>query len=132
MHCGKPESKFHIDLGKPSERKDATFLRKYYDDKLQMLESGEHIQVLNQVCLNELCRQVSVMCFERGQLLTQIISHFVNLSGVMRKEADQKQSEVNARYAKMLQTLEQQFQTKLDLVTRAYEQLEYQLQSLTN
>lgn len=43
MHCGKPESKFHIDLGKPSERKDATLLRKYYDDKLQMLESGEHI-----------------------------------------------------------------------------------------
>ena len=60
---------------RPSNRQDAILLQKWFDDALKLISNSSeedklsYQQMAHNICIDELARQVSVFCGERGQLL---------------------------------------------------------------
>ena len=78
-------------LGKPSSRHDAIVLTQWYSDIMTLVHNENHsnaskhcqpllhTQLVHNIVMKELTRQVSVYCIERGILLKTIFDSYIRL-----------------------------------------------------
>lgn len=83
LYKNTPNDKLTIDklfLGPPSGRQECENLKKWYDSmreaycKDQLCSDNQ--KIINQVCIKEIIRQVSVNCIERGALLAEVSNFY--------------------------------------------------------
>ena len=76
-------------LNKPTNRNDVIELSKWLDNMLEQLNNDnfykenidffEYIQLIYTACLQELIRQVTIQCSERGNLFNKIWKTFIKI-----------------------------------------------------
>eukprot|EP00899_Mesostigma_viride_P013739 jgi/Mesvir1/22366/Mv25107-RA.1 len=96
---------------RPSSRRDCQFLEQWLELRLSadMFDAGgawdgslfPRIQQLFATCLSELCRQVAVHCFERGQLLARVWNYWTELVDVEYFRQRGVMAELDRRLATM-------------------------------
>jgi hypothetical protein len=95
------------DLGNPSSRQDAVLLVTWFEAMLKQLTTGKTkqestyplLQLVLNICIHELARQVSVQCVERGLLLKRIFSCFIRFQELINTDQTRKRKELKRDYA---------------------------------
>jgi len=119
----------HIFTEAPSSRQDVKALAQWMEEKINIIKKdqtneGEKFVKYDQVynlCLNELLRQVSVDCVERGELLHKIWMSYFNVLSQYKANLDVEREKTQAHYKRESQRL---FVDMEDLTMRTNENIE--------
>ncbi|CDW88315.1 ef hand family protein [Stylonychia lemnae] len=103
----------HENLGQPSARQDAIMLINWFQHSLNLinrdvneqkvLQKQSLTQVVFNLCIEEICRQVSVQCVERGELLRKIFDQYTQLIENMSKNFKAKRVEIKKKLSDKVQ-----------------------------
>lgn len=100
--------------------------------KLKEDKLFSYLQLLMNICMKELTRQISVHCHERGQLLTRVFGCYIRFVELLNSDHLQKRKKLKLDYAVKLDRYvtiqDHQSQSYRDQISH----LEDRVQSLTN
>lgn len=113
-------------LGRPTGRQDIKELNTWFNSMLDQYKDKDidSIMLIYDMCAQELIRQVSVQCVERGDLLKVLMSHQPSMYKGKHMEMKQKIKELKKNNQKVLEDLKNKRIKEIDLYEQKIKDLE--------